>query len=1240
MFARPLPGSRWIFRFAIVALAYYLGGQIGLSVPFVGSHITLIWPPTGIALAAFIGWQRSLWPAVWLAAFAVNLDIGSPPWLAFTIACGNTLGPWVAASLLQRRGFDPAIPRRRDLLHFLAIGVAGGMALSASNGVLNLWLAGILPAEDVLFAWITWWLGDAMGALVVGVPLLTVGRQPWGAMFRGRRGVELGCALLATLLIGGVVFDGHLLTSAANPLLFLPFLLLMWIAIRGSTGLASTAALLLSAQAVWATAHGGGPFHSGDLHASLAMLWGYMAAASITTVLITVLLGELQASESRLRQIFETNHAIKLVFDPHDGRILDANRAACEFYGYPRARLLGRSLRDIGTDADEFDRCMAANAGTDTGWYLKARHRLASGVEREVEIYAGLVGSGDRARIYAILHDITERTRVEDELLKFKFFNDNANDGYMLVNEQGRILYVNRMTCEQLGYTEAELLQMSVPDIDPHYDLARVVAHFEQGKHTRMPPFETEHRRKDGTCVPLEINSTALLVKGQWLAFTCERDITERKRFENELQKFRFFSDNANDATFLVDERGRFLYVNRMACEQLGYSEAELLRMSVGDVDPAYSDGRRVQPLPADQRGRLAPFESTHRRRDGSCFPVEILLTPVAFQGSYLRFVSARDISDRKRIEAAERRQRESLAKLNEVAALSHLPLATQLRQALAIASAQLELPFGIVSQVSGQRYTIVSEVSPNGELREGQEFELGQTCCDITLGESRVLAIAEMGNSLYRRHPSYPAFQLEAYIGAAIQVGGQVFGTVNFSSPGRYARGFDEGDIEFVALLARWMGSTIERDRAARELAASQARLQTIIDNEPEAVSIRLRDGTYVEINRAAMEVLEVGSLAEANAFGAMNFIVPEHRAAYAELCQRVFEGESATLEFMIVGKAGTVRWMDTHAAPLRDANGVITAVLGVTRDVTLRKRAESQLRLAANVFTHAHEGIMICDANCAIIDVNPTFTEITGYSREAVLGHNPRLLASGRHDRAFYQAMWKTIRAQGHWEGELWNRRRDGTPYAQRLTISAVSDHQGEVSHYIGTFTDITCVINQREQLEFLAHYDPLTKLPNRTLLADRLHQTLAQASRAGSLVAVCYLDLDGFKAVNDELGHGAGDVLLIEIAHRLKDSVRAGDTVSRLGGDEFVLLLGGIDSLQECEQVVGRVLEAVAAPVELGAQFREVSGSMGIALFPEHGTDPDVLLRLSDQAMYAAKQGGKNRFQVHVAAPAAAG
>ncbi|MBS1191028.1 MAG: diguanylate cyclase/phosphodiesterase with sensor(s) [Rhodocyclaceae bacterium] len=295
-----------------------------------------------------------------------------------------------------------------------------------------------------------------------------------------------------------------------------------------------------------------------------------------------------------------------------------------------------------------------------------------------------------------------------------------------------------------------------------------------------------------------------------------------------------------------------------------------------------------------------------------------------------------------------------------------------------------------------------------------------------------------------------------------------------------------------------------------------------------------------------------------------------------------------------------------------------------------------QRRLALAATVFSHAHEGLIICDARRIILDVNPTFSEITGYSREEMIGKTPGILGSGRQDGEFYRAMWQTIREQGHWEGEIWNRRKDGSLYAERLTISSVLDDRNQVTHYIGTFSDISVLKRHQAELERLAHYDALTHLPNRALLSDRMAQALAQARRNNSLVAVCYLDLDGFKAINDELGHDAGDALLIEVAQRLKEMLRAGDTVARLGGDEFVLLLVGVDSAEECERAATRVLRAIAAPIHIKGQERSISGSLGITLFPEDSSDPDTLLRHADQAMYAAKQAGKNRCQFHDSSP----
>ncbi|MDO8287287.1 MAG: EAL domain-containing protein [Rhodoferax sp.] len=304
-----------------------------------------------------------------------------------------------------------------------------------------------------------------------------------------------------------------------------------------------------------------------------------------------------------------------------------------------------------------------------------------------------------------------------------------------------------------------------------------------------------------------------------------------------------------------------------------------------------------------------------------------------------------------------------------------------------------------------------------------------------------------------------------------------------------------------------------------------------------------------------------------------------------------------------------------------LEDEGRLAALVIETTRSV-------ANLQLAASVFTHAREGIMIADANGNILDVNDTFTLITGYSRSEIIGQNPRILRSGRQDPEFYRLMWKTLAERGHWSGEIWNRRKSGEIYAEALTISAVRDATGGVSNYVALFTDITSIKEHQRQLEHFAHFDALTGLPNRVLLADRLQQAILQSQRRDQSLAVLYLDLDGFKAVNDEQGHGVGDELLIALAQRMKAALRDGDTLARIGGDEFVAVLADLQQARDCEAVINRLLQAAAEPVVLGDTVLQVSASIGVTQYPQDASDADQLMRHADQAMYIAKLGGKNR------------
>ncbi len=288
-------------------------------------------------------------------------------------------------------------------------------------------------------------------------------------------------------------------------------------------------------------------------------------------------------------------------------------------------------------------------------------------------------------------------------------------------------------------------------------------------------------------------------------------------------------------------------------------------------------------------------------------------------------------------------------------------------------------------------------------------------------------------------------------------------------------------------------------------------------------------------------------------------------------------------------------------------------------------KNETNEKMKLLENIFIHTHEGITITDKNKRIVDINPAFTEITGYSREEVIGKDPSLLSSGKQNSAFYEQMWQQINQQGYWQGEVWNRHKKGNIYVEFLNISTVQDENNEIVHYIGVFSDITRSKQQQEKISLMAHYDVLTRLPNRTLFVDRFHQSIAHSHRTDQQLAVCFLDLDNFKPINDTHGHKVGDQLLIEVAQRITAAIREEDTVSRQGGDEFTLLLNDIASIEQCEQMIARIHYDLAQPYRIDGHFYKISASTGVTLYPNDNSDIDTLLRHADHAMYQAKQAG---------------
>jgi len=322
--------------------------------------------------------------------------------------------------------------------------------------------------------------------------------------------------------------------------------------------------------------------------------------------------------------------------------------------------------------------------------------------------------------------------------------------------------------------------------------------------------------------------------------------------------------------------------------------------------------------------------------------------------------------------------------------------------------------------------------------------------------------------------------------------------------------------------------------------------------------------------------------------------------------------------------GKYRLIMWSATASAEQQRMYAV-----GV--DITERRLAEDKLKLAAGVFTHAKEAIIITDQNNNIIEVNSAFTQLTGYSSDEVFGKNTNIFKSGHYSDDFYHEMWKTIDYQGYWTGEIWNRCKNGDIVPHLLTISTVSDDAGKVKNFIAFYTDIAAIKAHQKQLEHIAHYDVLTNLPNRSLLADRLKQAMHLCKRNNFSLAVIFLDLDNFKAINDFHGHDVGDKLLVEIAQRMQKTLRDEDTLSRFGGDEFVAVLVNLETAAACEPLLDRLLKSVSAPVAIEHLTINVSASVGVTIYPHDDVDAEQLLRHADQAMYNAKQEGKNRYHL---------
>nr|CRH06260.1 Putative response regulator receiver modulated diguanylate cyclase with PAS/PAC sensor and GGDEF domain [Candidatus Magnetococcus massalia] len=455
-------------------------------------------------------------------------------------------------------------------------------------------------------------------------------------------------------------------------------------------------------------------------------------------------------------------------------------------------------------------------------------------------------------------------------------------------------------------------------------------------------------------------------------------------------------------------------------------------------------------------------------------------------------------------------------------------------------------------------------------------------------------------------------------------------------------ATAFEEGATDYITkpvrrteLLAR-MRAIIKLEMANQMVRRSEKRLRDLTDALGEGLLSVDNAQHIIFLNPAGERLLGYD---EAELLGRpMGDLFPTQEPMDSEVALANQEMLEA-----LQGKTGQV-WGETfvstsdghripiafNASPILD-NHILSGGVLAFRDIQERRRKEERLKLAANIFENSQEGLVVMNPKREIIDINPAFSYITGYAREDVLGQSMDALRSNRHDKEELLEIWQQVTQTARWQGEVWSKRRSGEDYPEWLSIQALSDDRGRVTHYIGLFSDITTRKIAEEKLKHQAFHDPLTGLPNRTLMEDRLHQAIVKANRYGGTVAILYMDLDRFKPVNDNYGHEAGDAVLREISARLRHVLRQSDTASRVGGDEFVAILADAKEDRFATGVADKLISAIQEPISFGDHSFKVGTSIGIAIYPTHSKRPETLVKMADGAMYCAKQAGRNCYRI---------
>jgi diguanylate cyclase (GGDEF)-like protein/PAS domain S-box-containing protein len=971
-------------------------------------------------------------------------------------------------------------------------------------------------------------------------------------------------------------------------------------------------------------------------------------------------------------KVFETAREGIVVCDS-SGIIRSVNPAFCRITGYSPDEAIGRNPRILksGRHDNDFYRQMWGTLAQQGQWSGELWNRRRSGeiYLQKLSLIAIRNGQSEVTHYVGISYDATEERRTQEALRtsesRLELFFAQSLDGFFMMETEDpvawdpacpseetlerlaqglRITKANAAFLAQYKARPEQYVERSFSAFfghDPAYGRQILKELLDRG-HMRM---ETDERRTDGSNMWIEgdyivFHDSEGRVSG---AFGIQRDITERRRSEEALhaseERYRLLVEHSPDG-ILIHHNGIVEFANPAAAAILGGRVGELIGRNI--LDFVHPDSREtvVSRQRELQSTRSVPVvEERLLRLDDSPIHAEVGASSFVAGNRRLVQVIFRDIAARRQAETALRESEERLSLV--IRGTSDGIWDWDIEKDYVYYSPRFRELLGYESEVEfRQNFLFRDSLHPDDRDRTvaavnralaggpafNEEYRLKRRDGSFGWFRGRGLALRNAGTKAYR------------FAGSLTDINGIKQSELLLAAERRIFEHLASGTElpQILDMLCRDLESILP--------VTSRVSLQLLEDN-------RLRHGAAPGIPKKFWERLDnvppgpqSGSSSQA-AYTKTRIISADIGIdpAWRDLREAAFAHEfHACWSTPVIATAGEVLGTLTvyHNRPrvpdLREMQ-TVDRFIHLARMLIEDRRTQANLQLASSVIEHGSEGVMITDAQSKILRVNEAFCRITGYSEAEVVGLSPSVLNSGRHDAAFYQKMWQTLEKTGQWRGEIWNRRKNGEVYPEWLTISAIRNDQGRVTHFAALFSDVTEQKATEERIHRLAFYDALTGLPNRPMLEDHLRLALSAARRQQKTVALMFLDIDHFKQINDSMGHAAGDLLLKETAQRILSCVREGDTVSRMGGDEFVILLPDCGELSQAISpgaisVAEKIQKTLAQPVQLAGHEVSVTVSIGIALYPSDALNGSDLVKHADIAMYHAKSQGRDNFQFY--------